>query len=30
VEDVKGVRTDTYKLKKVLMLWIHGIEIQEV
>ena len=30
VEDAKGVRTDTYKLKKALMLWIYGIEIQEV
>ena len=29
VEDVKGVRTDLYKLKKKLMLWIHGIRITE-
>lgn len=30
VEDVKGIRTDVYKLKKKLMLYRHGIEIQEV
>lgn len=30
VEDTKGVRTSVYKLKKKLMLWRHGIEIQEV
>jgi hypothetical protein len=30
VEDAKGVRTDVYKLKKKLMRWVHGIEIQEV
>ena len=30
VEDAKGVRTDVYKLKKKMMLWIYGIEIQEV
>ncbi len=30
VEDAKGVRTDVYKIKKKLMLWIHGIEIKEV
>lgn len=29
VEDVKGVRTDVYKLKRKLML-AHGIEIREV
>lgn len=29
VEDVKGVRTDVYKLKKALMLWVHGISITE-
>lgn len=29
VEDVKGVRTPEYKIKKKLMLWIHGIEIKE-
>lgn len=29
VEDVKGVRTDIYKLKKKLMLWVHGIRITE-
>ena len=30
VEDVKGVKTPIYKLKKKLMLACHGIEIQEV
>lgn len=30
VEDAKGVRTEVYKLKKKLMLYVHGIEIQEV
>ena len=30
VEDVKGVRTDVYKLKKKLMLWLHGVRIREV
>ena len=29
VEDCKGVRTDTYKLKRKLMRWVHGIEIKE-
>lgn len=28
-EDVKGVRTDVYKLKKKLLYWRHGIEIKE-
>lgn len=30
VEDVKGVRTDVYKIKRKLMLWVHGIQIREV
>lgn len=30
VEDAKGYRTAVYSLKKALMLWIYGIEIQEV
>ena len=30
VEDAKGFRTDTYKLKKKLLLYSHGIRIQEV
>lgn len=30
VEDVKGVRTREYKLKKKLMLACHNIEIKEV
>lgn len=30
VEDVKGMRTPVYKLKKKLMKAVHGIEIEEV
>ena len=30
VEDVKGVRTDTYVIKRKLLLWVHGIRIREV
>lgn len=30
VEDVKGVITDVYKLKRILMLACHGITILEV
>lgn len=30
VEDVKGVRTQVYKLKKRLMLAIHDIEVEEI
>ena len=30
VEDVKGIRTDVYKIKRKLMLWVHGIQIREV
>ena len=30
VEDVKGLRTDVYLLKRRLMLACHGIEVQEV
>lgn len=29
VEDCKGCRTDVYKIKKKLMLWVHGIRIYE-
>lgn len=29
VEDVKGAKTEAYKIKKKLMLWIHGIRIKE-
>lgn len=29
VEDVKGYKTPEYKLKKKLMLWVHGIRIKE-
>lgn len=30
VEDVKGVKTDVYKLKKKMMAYVHSIEIVEV
>jgi hypothetical protein len=30
IEDVKGMKTPTYRLKKKLMLAVHGIEIKEV
>lgn len=30
VEDVKGYKTPEYKLKKKMMLYFHGIKIQEV
>lgn len=30
VEDVKGLRTSTYILKRKMMLYFHGIEVQEV
>lgn len=30
IEDTKGFRTDTYKIKKKLMLYVHGIIIKEV
>lgn len=30
VEDVKGVRTAEYKIKRKLMLQVHGITIKEV
>lgn len=29
VEDCKGYRTDVYRLKRKLMLWIHNIRIKE-
>lgn len=29
VEDCKGYRTDEYKIKRKLMLWVHGIRIRE-
>lgn len=29
VEDVKGFRDDVYKLKRKLMLYVHGIRIRE-
>ena len=30
VEDAKGVKTDVYRIKKKLMLYVHGIKIKEV
>lgn len=30
VEDVKGVKTDVYRMKKKLMFQVHGILIEEV
>ena len=30
VEDTKGVRTEVYKIKRKLMLFIHGIRIKEI
>lgn len=30
VEDVKGFKTPEYRIKKKLMLFIHGIKIKEV
>lgn len=30
VEDVKGMKTEVYKLKKKLMRWRYGIEVKEV
>ena len=29
VEDCKGFKTDAYKMKRKLMLWVHGIRIRE-
>ena len=29
VEDVKGCKTDVYRLKKALMMHVHGIEVIE-
>ena len=29
VEDCKGYRTPEYRLKRKLMLWVHGIKIKE-
>lgn len=29
VEDAKGHKTEAYKIKKKLMLWVHGIKIKE-
>ena len=30
VEDAKGVKTEAYKIKRKLMLWVYGIQIKEV
>ena len=29
VEDCKGFKTDVYRIKKKMMLWVHGIRIRE-
>lgn len=29
VEDYKGYRTDAYRIKRKLMLWVHGVRIRE-
>ena len=29
VEDCKGFKTEVYRLKRKLMLWVHGIRIKE-
>ena len=29
VEDTKGFKTEAYKIKRKLMLWVHGIKIRE-
>ena len=29
VEDVKGFKTPEYRIKKKLLLWVHGIQIKE-
>ena len=29
VEDCKGFRTEGYKIKRKLMLWVHGIKVKE-
>jgi hypothetical protein len=30
VEDTKGFRTEVYKIKRKLMLYVHGIRIEEI
>ena len=30
VEDAKGIKTPEYRIKKKLMLWVHGLRIKEV
>ena len=30
IEDTKGFKTPDYKIKRKLMLWVHGISIKEV
>lgn len=30
VEDTKGYRTEAYKLKKKLLLYVHGLRIKEI
>ncbi|SRR6266446_1085475 len=30
VQDVKGMKTPVYVVKRKLMLWVHGIKIEEI
>ena len=30
VEDAKGMKTQEYSIKRKLMLWVHGVRIQEI
>lgn len=30
VEDVKGMRTEVYRIKKKLLLYVHGVKIKEI
>lgn len=30
VEDTKGVKTEAYKIKRKLMLYVHGIRVKEI
>ena len=30
VEDTKGIKTETYKIKRKLMLYVHGITVKEL
>jgi hypothetical protein len=30
VEDVKGMATDVYRIKRKLVLAVHGVDVQEI